>query len=58
MMPSGGVSIDNMDKWLDGGAYALGVGSALTENIKTSGYESKEEETKKFVDKLNEITNK
>lgn len=55
MMPSGGVSIDNMDKWLDGGAYALGVGSALTKNIKTLGYESVKEETKKFVDRLNEI---
>ncbi|WP_156299603.1 bifunctional 2-keto-4-hydroxyglutarate aldolase/2-keto-3-deoxy-6-phosphogluconate aldolase [Streptobacillus canis] len=55
MMPSGGVSIDNMDKWLDAGVFALGIGSALTKNIKTLGYESVKEETKKFVEKYNEL---
>lgn len=28
-MPSGGVSIDNMDKWITAGAHALSIGSAL-----------------------------
>ncbi|CAM3117742.1 bifunctional 2-keto-4-hydroxyglutarate aldolase/2-keto-3-deoxy-6-phosphogluconate aldolase [Streptobacillus ratti] len=55
MMPSGGVSIENMDKWLEVGAYALGIGSALTKHIPTRGYESVKEETKKFVDKYMEL---
>lgn len=55
MMPSGGVSIDNMDKWLKAGAFALGIGSALTKNISKYGYESVKEETIKFVNKLEEI---
>uniref|UniRef100_UPI00093626CF bifunctional 2-keto-4-hydroxyglutarate aldolase/2-keto-3-deoxy-6-phosphogluconate aldolase n=1 Tax=Streptobacillus notomytis TaxID=1712031 RepID=UPI00093626CF len=48
MMPSGGVSIDNMDEWLNAGAYALGIGSALTKYISTKGYDSVREESEKF----------
>ena len=55
MMPSGGVSIDNMDKWLENGAFALGIGSALTKYVATKGYESVREETEKFVNKFNSI---
>ena len=29
LMPSGGVSIDNIDKWVNNGAFAVGIGSAL-----------------------------
>jgi 2-dehydro-3-deoxyphosphogluconate aldolase/(4S)-4-hydroxy-2-oxoglutarate aldolase len=29
MMPTGGVSIDNVGEWLKAGAVAVGVGSAL-----------------------------
>lgn len=40
MMPSGGVSLDNVGDWINSGAWAVGVGSALTKNIKTDGYDS------------------
>ena len=55
MMPSGGVNIDNMDKWINSGSFALGIGSALTKFIKEKGYDSVKKETIKFVNKLNEI---
>ena len=55
MMPSGGVNIDNMDKWLNSGSFALGIGSALTKFVKEKGYDSVKKETIKFVNKLNEI---
>lgn len=55
MMPSGGVSIENMDKWLNSGAFALGIGSALTKNIKEQGYDSVRIETEKFVKKYIDI---
>lgn len=54
-MPSGGVSIDNMHEWLEAGAYAIGIGSALTKYVKEKGYESVKKETAKFVKKLKEI---
>jgi 2-dehydro-3-deoxyphosphogluconate aldolase / (4S)-4-hydroxy-2-oxoglutarate aldolase len=51
-MPSGGVSLDNMDKWIANGAWAVGVGSALTKDLKTGGYEAVEAASKEFADKL------
>lgn len=55
IMPSGGVSLDNMKDWLNKGAYAIGIGSALTKDIKEKGLDSVTENTKKFVEKLKEL---
>lgn len=55
MMPSGGVNIDNMETWIGNGAWAVGVGSALTKRYKTDGADSCREEAQKFADKLAEI---
>lgn len=54
MMPSGGVSIDNMDEWIENGAWAVGVGSALTKGY-DGDYSVVTENTKRFVDKYNEL---
>ena len=37
-MPSGGVDVDNVDKWIKAGAYAVGTGSSLTKGAKTGDY--------------------
>ncbi len=55
MMPSGGVSLDNMDTWMDNGAWAVGIGSALTKDMKEKGIESVSENAKAFVDKYNSL---
>ena len=55
MMPSGGVSLDNLKQWIENGAWGAGIGSALTKDISTSGYESVTVSAKKFVDKMLEI---
>ncbi|GAB2488800.1 bifunctional 4-hydroxy-2-oxoglutarate aldolase/2-dehydro-3-deoxy-phosphogluconate aldolase [Alkalibacterium psychrotolerans] len=55
MMPSGGVSLDNMDKWMDNGAWAVGIGSALTKDLKTEGYRSVKKQAKAFVDKYDSL---
>lgn len=49
-MPTGGVSIDNVDKWLNAGAIALGTGSNLTVGAKTGNYELITKTAKEFVD--------
>ncbi|GGI65292.1 bifunctional 2-keto-4-hydroxyglutarate aldolase/2-keto-3-deoxy-6-phosphogluconate aldolase [Enterococcus alcedinis] len=54
MMPSGGVSIDNIDQWMAAGAWAVGVGGALTQDVATAGYGSVEAIAKRFIDKVNE----
>lgn len=51
-MPSGGVSLDNMETWIGNGAWAVGVGSALTKNMKNEGYDSVTSAAKEFADKL------
>lgn len=52
MMPSGGVSIDNIDQWIAAGAWAVGVGSALTKEVATAGYDSVEVIAKRFIEKV------
>lgn len=49
VMPSGGVSIDNVADWKAAGACAVGVGSALAAKVATDGYESVTEIAQAFV---------
>lgn len=53
MMPSGGVSVDNVDEWIKAGAWAVGVGSGLTNNTNTQ--EDIVENAALFIEKVNEI---
>lgn len=55
MMPSGGVSLDNMDQWMANGAWAVGIGSALTKGLEGNDYSKAAENAKAFVDKYNNL---
>ena len=48
-MPSGGVDVDNVDKWLKAGAYAVGTGSSLTKGAKTGDFEAVTAKAQEFV---------
>lgn len=52
IMPTGGVSLDNVDKWIKNGCVAVGVGGSLIEGAKTGDYESITEKAKAFVAKV------
>ncbi len=52
LMPTGGVSVDNVDEWIKAGAVAVGAGSALTAGAKTGDYESITRVGKEFVNKI------
>src|SRR5699024_4259382 len=54
LMPSGGVSLDNIAEWKQNGAVAVGVGSALSSEVVNNGYESVTEIAKQFVSTLKE----
>jgi 2-dehydro-3-deoxyphosphogluconate aldolase/(4S)-4-hydroxy-2-oxoglutarate aldolase len=54
LMPSGGVSLDNIAEWKANGAVAVGVGSALSKEVDEKGYESVSEIAKDFISKLEE----
>ena len=49
-MPSGGVDVDNVDKLLKAGAYAVGTGSSLTKGAKTGDFDAVEAKAKEFVE--------
>ncbi|MCS4486566.1 bifunctional 2-keto-4-hydroxyglutarate aldolase/2-keto-3-deoxy-6-phosphogluconate aldolase [Staphylococcus americanisciuri] len=55
MMPSGGVSIDNLAEWVAKGAYAVGVGSALLKGATDGTDAIIKSNTQAFVQKLEEI---
>ncbi|UUX33806.1 bifunctional 4-hydroxy-2-oxoglutarate aldolase/2-dehydro-3-deoxy-phosphogluconate aldolase [Fundicoccus culcitae] len=52
LMPSGGVSLENIREWRDKGAVAVGVGSALSKTVPEKGYAGVAEEAQKFVKAL------
>ncbi len=51
-MPSGGVSLNNMEEWFKKGAYAVSVGSELYTGITLENVESIQERAKLYLDKL------
>ncbi|WP_436854466.1 bifunctional 2-keto-4-hydroxyglutarate aldolase/2-keto-3-deoxy-6-phosphogluconate aldolase [Staphylococcus caeli] len=55
MMPSGGVTIDNMKDWYDKGAFAIGIGSALTKGATSEDGQTVVRQTQAFVKKFEEI---
>lgn len=54
-MPTGGVSVENMNQWIAAGATVVGVGGELTKGAKTNNYELVEETAKSFVNEFNRI---
>lgn len=49
-MPSGGVDVDNVDKWLKAGACAVGTGSSLTKGAATGDFAAITAKAKEFVE--------
>lgn len=58
IMPTGGVSLDNVDQWIKNGCVAVGVGGSLTAGAKTGNYEEITRLSKEFVAKVKEARNK
>ncbi len=52
MMPTGGVSVDNVAEWIKAGAVAVGAGGSLTAGAKTGDYALITETAKKFVENI------
>jgi 2-dehydro-3-deoxyphosphogluconate aldolase/(4S)-4-hydroxy-2-oxoglutarate aldolase len=54
MMPTGGVSLENVDQWIRNGCIAVGVGGKLTAGAKTGNYQEITDTAKAFVQKIKE----
>lgn len=57
MMPSGGVSLENVEDWIKAGAVAVGAGGSLTGKAKNGDYASVTETAKQFLEKINRARN-
>ncbi len=54
LMPTGGVSLENVAQWIKAGAVALGVGGNLTAGAKAGDYASITKLAQQFVEKIKE----
>lgn len=52
LMPSGGVSLDNIKDWVKAGAVAVSAGSAIYKGAKTGDFDLVTETSKKFVEEF------
>ena len=52
MMPTGGVTADNVGEWIGAGAVAVGAGSSLTAGAKDGDYKRITETAKRFVENI------
>ena len=52
LMPTGGVSLDNVDEWIKAGCVAVGVGGNLTGGAKTGDYQLITDTARKFVEEV------
>jgi 2-dehydro-3-deoxyphosphogluconate aldolase/(4S)-4-hydroxy-2-oxoglutarate aldolase len=55
LMPTGGVSLENVGEWLKAGAVAVGVGGNLVAGAKTGDYESITRTAGEFLRKIKEV---
>lgn len=58
LMPTGGVSIDNVADWIQAGCVAVGVGGSLTAGAKTGDFRAITELSKKFLKRIREARTK
>ncbi|HMD17525.1 MAG TPA: bifunctional 2-keto-4-hydroxyglutarate aldolase/2-keto-3-deoxy-6-phosphogluconate aldolase [Terriglobales bacterium] len=54
LMPTGGVSIENVAEWMKAGAFAVGAGGNLTAGGKTGDFKSITHLARQFVEKIKE----
>lgn len=52
LMPTGGVSLENVEEWIEAGSVAVGVGSNLTAGAKIGDYEAVTRTAKEFIEKI------
>jgi 2-dehydro-3-deoxyphosphogluconate aldolase/(4S)-4-hydroxy-2-oxoglutarate aldolase len=52
LMPTGGVSLENVAAWINAGAVAVGVAGNLTAGVKTGDFASITQLARQFVEKI------
>lgn len=52
LIPTGGVNLDNVEQWIQSGAYAVGVGGELTRGSENGDYARITASAMEFIDKI------
>lgn len=58
LMPTGGVSLDNVEEWIKAGCVAVGAGSSLTAGAKTGDYQLITDVARQFIAKIRQARGK
>ena len=57
LMPTGGVTVDNVGDWIRAGAVAVGAGGSLIGKPEVDGYETITEKARQFIDQIQSARN-
>jgi 2-dehydro-3-deoxyphosphogluconate aldolase / (4S)-4-hydroxy-2-oxoglutarate aldolase len=52
LMPTGGVSVDNVAEWIKAGAVAVGVGGSLTAGAQSGNFQLIADTAKQFIERI------
>ncbi|MCL6590397.1 MAG: bifunctional 2-keto-4-hydroxyglutarate aldolase/2-keto-3-deoxy-6-phosphogluconate aldolase [Firmicutes bacterium] len=55
LIPTGGVTVANLEEWFQAGALAVGVGGAITAGAKTGDYQAITEIARQFKTKIDKL---
>jgi 2-dehydro-3-deoxyphosphogluconate aldolase/(4S)-4-hydroxy-2-oxoglutarate aldolase len=55
LVPTGGVTVDNLEEWFQAGALAVGVGGTITAGAKTGNYQAITEIARRFKNKIDKL---
>jgi 2-dehydro-3-deoxyphosphogluconate aldolase/(4S)-4-hydroxy-2-oxoglutarate aldolase len=58
LMPTGGVSLENVGQWIQAGAVAVGVGGSLTAGAQSGDFQSITDTAKKFIERIQQARGK
>ena len=53
-MPTGGVTVENLNEWFKAGDVVVGTGGSLTKGVATGNYDAVEKEVRRFMDAYRE----
>jgi 2-dehydro-3-deoxyphosphogluconate aldolase/(4S)-4-hydroxy-2-oxoglutarate aldolase len=58
LMPTGGVSVDNVAEWIKAGAVAVGVGGSLTAGAQSGNFQLITDTAKQFIERIQQARKK
>ena len=58
LMPTGGVSVENVAEWIKAGAVAVGVGGSLTAGAQSGNFQMVTDTAKQFIERIQQARRK